>query len=121
MNSSKSNMVMVLLAIGLLLALVKLIYSFFDFYNVLDIVVFLIAGFIFGGKVPPNQWPLGLLLTLPTIALCLFFVINLGYASIAKGVGTAYAIAIIVIPLATGIGLFVNAKRTLRRSAEKNK
>jgi hypothetical protein len=112
---------MVLMAIGLLLAMAKLIYSFFDFYNILDIVVFLIAGFIIGGKIPSNQWPLGLLLTLPTIALCLFFVINLGYSSIVKGVGTAYAVSLIVIPLAAGIGLFIRSKRTIRKSVEHNK
>lgn len=119
MNSSTSNTVIQLLAFGLILAVVKFVYIFFDFYNVLDFVVFLAAGIILGGKVPSNRWALGLLLSLPAFALCLFFVINLGYSSIVNGVGTSFAVSLIVIPMATSIGIFIKTKRALRRSVEK--
>jgi hypothetical protein len=56
---------------------------------------------------------------LPAFALCLFLVMKLGYSSIMDGVGTSYAISLIVIPVATGIGIFINAKRALRTRAEK--
>lgn len=110
MNSIKQNKVTQLLAIGLLLAIIKLIYSFFYFTNILDFIVFLTGGIVLGRLVPSNQRTLGLLLALPAFLLCLFFVINLGYASILNGVGTSYAISLLVVPLATGIGLFINAK-----------
>ncbi|ULQ53375.1 hypothetical protein [Flavihumibacter fluvii] len=119
MNTSTSNTVIQLFAFGLILAVIKLVFIFFDFYNILDFVVFLAAGIIFGGKVPSNRLALGLLLSLPAFALCLLFVINLGYSSIVNGIGTSYAVSLIVIPVATCIGVFINAKRALRRSIEK--
>lgn len=118
MNSSTIKTVFQLLAFGLILAALKFVYLFFDFYNILDIVVFLGAGILLGGKVPSNRWALGLLLSLPAFVYCLFVVINLGYSSIVKGVGTSYAISLIVIPIATSIGIFINAKRSLRKSVE---
>jgi len=115
MNKSKSATAAILLAIGFILALIKIIYLFFDFYNVLDLVIFSIAGFAFGLRVPPNSLALGLLLALPAFALCLFFVLRLGYSSIVQGVGTSYAISLIVIPLATFIGIIIRQKRSQKR------
>ena len=115
MNKSTSKTAAILLAIGFMLALIKVIYSFFDFYNVLDLVIFSIAGFAFGLRVPPNRLAFGLLLALPAFALCLFFVLMLGYSSIVQGVGTAYAISLIVIPLATFIGIIIRQKRSQKR------
>ena len=119
MNSNKSGTVVQLLGFGLILAVVKIVYIFFDFYNILDFVVFLTAGIILGGKVPSNRKALGLLLSLPAFVLCLFFVIRLGYTSIISGVGTSFAVSLVVIPVATIIGVFINSKRTLRRSIVK--
>ena len=119
MNSNTSNTVIELLAFGAILAVVKIVYMFFDFYNILDFVIFLTAGIILGGKVPSNRRALGLLLSLPAFALCLFFVIRLGYTSIVNGVGTSFALSLIVIPVATIIGVFINAKCTLGRSIMK--
>jgi hypothetical protein len=105
----------------MILAVIKLIYLFFDFNNILDFVVFLIAGVILDGKVSSNRWALGLLLSLPAFALCLLVVINLGYSLIVNGVGTSFTVSLIVIPVATIIGVFVNVKRTLLRSVEKKR
>lgn len=115
MNKSTSQTAAILLAIGLILAFIKVIYLFFDFYNILDLVIFSIAGFAFGLRVPPNRVALGLLLALPACVLCLFFVLRLGYSSIVQGVGTSYAISLIVIPLATFIGIIIRQKRSLKR------
>jgi len=40
MTASKSNIVFQVLAFGLILAMIKLVYLFFDFNNILDFVVF---------------------------------------------------------------------------------
>jgi peptidoglycan/LPS O-acetylase OafA/YrhL len=119
MNSNTSSTVIQLLAFGLMLAMIKLFYSFFDFYNILDVVVFLAAGIILGGKVPSKRWVLVLLLALPAFTLCLLFVLRLGYSSIVNGVGTSFAVSLILIPVATSIGVFINAKRALRTRVEK--
>jgi hypothetical protein len=42
--------------------------------------------------------------------LCLFFILRLGYASIVQGVGTSYTISLILIPLATFIGIAIRLK-----------
>jgi hypothetical protein len=101
-----------LLALGFMLAFIKIIYLFFDFYNILDLVVFSIAGFAFGRRVPSNRLALGFLLALPAFVLCLFFVLRLGYASIVQGVGTSYIISLILIPLATFVGIAIRLKRS---------
>lgn len=102
-----------LLIYGLLLAGIKLVYLFFDPYGVLDLPVFLTAGFLLGGKVPSNQRFWGLLLALPTVLLCLFFVMKNGYSSILSGMGTSFAISLVLVPLATGLGLWVRKRRNL--------
>ena len=115
MNKITSKTAAILLAIGFILALIKVIYLFFDFYNVLDLIVFSIAGFVFGLRVPPNRLAFGLLLALPPFVLCLFFVLRLGYSSIVQGVGTSYAISLIVIPLATFIGIIFRQKLSQKK------
>ncbi len=77
-NASKSNTVFQVLAFGLILAMIKLVYLFFNFYNILDFVVFLAAGVILSRKVSSNRWALWLLLSLPAFTLCQLLVINLG-------------------------------------------
>lgn len=119
MNPSTKSNTFQLLVFGGILAAIKLVYLFFDFYNILDLVVFLAAGMTLGGKAPSNRRWLGLLLALPAFALCLLIVINLGYSSIVNGVGTSYAVSLIVIPVSTSIGIFINVKRGLRRRVEK--
>jgi hypothetical protein len=119
MSSTAGRVIIQLLAFGLILAIIKIVYLFFDPYNILDFIVFLAAGIMLGGKVPSNRRFLGLLLALPAFALCLFFVIRNGYSSIMHGIGTSYAISLIVIPVATSIGIFINAKRAHRISVEK--
>lgn len=111
MNSKSSEISLEIVAFGILLAGVKLIYSFFDAYNVLDLVVFLFAGIILGARVPSDRRPLGLLLALPSFVLCLVFTLKNGFSSIMEGVGTSYAISLVLIPLATGIGLWINSNR----------
>jgi len=118
MVKSIPQTVFFLLVVGAILALFKLIYLFLDFYNVLDLVVFAIAGFAFGHKVPSANKALGLLLALPAFVLCLFFVINLGYSSITKGVGTAYAISLFAIPAATLLGIYLRQRRDRKKAAQ---
>lgn len=100
-----------LLIYGLLLAGIKLVYMFFDPFGILDLPVFLTAGFLLGGKVPSNQWFWGLLLALPTFFLCLLFVMKNGYSAFISGVGTSFAISLVLVPLATGLGLWIRKKR----------
>lgn len=110
MKKETFKSILILSVFGLLLAFIKIIYLFFDFYNILDIVVFSIAGFALGPKVPPNRLALGGLLALPAFLLCLILVLRLGYSPLLQGVGTSYALSLILIPLATYIGIMIRLK-----------
>lgn len=116
MNNSTAKTSIILLCLGLLLALAKIIYLFFDFYNILDLVVFFGAGFTLSRKVTTKRLTAGVLLFLPAFALSLFFVIRLGYSSISQGIGTSFAVSLVVIPLATFIGITIGAKRANHKS-----
>lgn len=100
-----------MLGFGLVLLIAKLVWMFFDPFNIMDTLVFVTAGILLGGKIPTGQKALALLLALPAVMLCLFFVVQNGYKNIVNGQGTSYAISLIVIPLATMIGVYINKRR----------
>jgi hypothetical protein len=107
MNSTIIKAIVPFLGYGVALAGIKLIYLFFGINTILDIVVFLVAGFAIGRKVTENRWALTVGLSLPAFLLCLLFVIRLGYQSIIDGVGTSHAISLVVIPIATAVGVLM--------------
>ena len=111
MNSSTGSNVFQLLTFGLILAVLKVVYMFFDPSNITDFIVFLTAGYLLGGKVPASKKWLGLLLCLPALALCFLFVIKNGFTAIMNGIGTSYAIAFFVIPAATLLGIYIYTRR----------
>lgn len=119
MSTSTSSSVIQLLAFGLLLAVLKVVYMFIDPFNIADFIVFLTAGYLLGGKVPANKKWLGLLLCVPTLVICFLAVKRNGFTAIMNGIGTTYAIAFIVIPAATLLGIYLYTKRTLRKSVTK--
>ncbi|HSN47449.1 MAG TPA: hypothetical protein VLR29_01690, partial [Flavobacterium sp.] len=92
---------------GMALAGIKLIYSFFDFTTVLDFIVFIIAGFVIGRMVAEKTWVLTIGLAFPTFLLCVFFLIQIGYQPLSNGVGTSYAWSLLVVPIATCVGIVV--------------
>lgn len=110
MKSKAGDLIIQTLAFGLILAGIKLVYSFFSFFYLLDFIVFLAAGYLFGAKFPLGQRFKGLFLALPAFALSLFFVTQNGLSSIFAGIGTSHAISLVVIPIATGIGILFNKK-----------
>lgn len=114
MKWSPAKTIIVLSLLGLLLAPLKLIYSFFPFFNILDIVIFLGIGYVLGGKVSEDRWQWGLLLAFPAFALSAFFVTRLGIDSIVSGVGTGWAISSVLLPGASCVGIALGAKRALR-------
>lgn len=110
MKNKAIELILQMFAYGLILAGIKLVYSFFAFFYLLDLIVFLVAGILSGAKIPLDQRYLGLFLALPAFALSLFFVMQNGFTSISMGIGTSYAISLAVIPIATGLGILVNKR-----------
>jgi hypothetical protein len=91
MNKVEFNIIIQLLGLGVLVAVVKMIYSFFPYFNFLDFIVFFIAGYAVG-KITTDRVLIGMSIALPAWFLCLFFVLRLGYSNIMQGVGTGVAV-----------------------------
>ena len=117
MKWSKVKTTIVLSLLGLLLGGSKTVWLFFNFFNILDLVIFLGIGYALGGKVEGGRWLWGLLLALPAFALDSYFVARLGYSNIVTGIGTGYAISLVLTPLAACVGIALGAKRAQKNSA----
>ena len=117
MKWNKVKTTIVLSLSGLLLGGSKLVWLFFNFFNLLDLIIFLGIGYALGGRVAGGRWLWGLLLALPAFALDSYFVARLGYSQIFTGIGTGYVVSLVVIPFAACVGIALGAKRALRNSA----
>ena len=95
---------------GLFIGGSKIVWLFFNFYNILDLVIFLGAGYLLGSKVAGGRWLWGLLLALPAFALDLKFVSNLSYSNITAGIGTGYVVSLVLAPLAACVGIALGVK-----------
>jgi hypothetical protein len=109
-NRSNKPVYILALVVGLLIAPVKLVYSFLPFFNFTDVGVFGVLAGLFGYFRPAKSWRWGLWLSIPTILLCLAFVRLLGSDNLLKGVGTGWAISVLVIPLAACLGSYFGAR-----------
>jgi hypothetical protein len=101
----------ILLGIGFVFA--RIIYLFFDPYGICDVIIFTSTGYWLGNRLPPNRYLYALLLCLPSIVLCLFFAYQNGYSAIINGIGTVFVVSIVVMPIATFIGIFIKRRRTI--------
>jgi hypothetical protein len=116
MKAKSSVLIVQMLAFGFILAGIKLVYSFFSFFYLLDLIVFFSSGYLFGAKTRMGQRFLGLFLALPAFAMSLLFVIQNGLPSIFAGIGTSHAISLIIIPIATGIGILISSNKSANSS-----
>ncbi len=100
-----------LLAIGILIACSSIIYLFFNYYNIMDLLVFFTMGCLLSRKVYGNHWQWGLVLAIPCMLLNALIVYKQGYANISSGIGTGFLAALFVIPVAACLGMFVAGRR----------
>ena len=104
------------LGTGVLLAPIKLIYSFFPLFNLIDLAVFGLTGRYFGKRWPTAWWSTSLLLSLPALALVGAILRNLGRAELLAGVGTGWAISVLLVPGAALGGAYVGRRVTRMKS-----
>ena len=100
---------------GLLLGAVKLVYSFFPFFNITDLFVFGVGAFLLVRRFPVNFLVATLILCLPATAMSLYFVSGLGMERISSGVGTGWLVSAITIPISALIGSWFGARRPALR------
>jgi hypothetical protein len=97
-------------AVGIAAAFLRMVYIFFPMFNLLDLVVFGVAGYGVGRTRPKRRWLSFALIILPALAFIGFVLVNLGPQKVAEGVGIGHAYAAVLIPAATGIGLLVSGR-----------
>lgn len=94
---------------GLLLAPLKVILSFFPLFNLVDVVLFLAAGVIFGRWSGRRRWALGVALSLPAALVSGYFVVRVG-AGLLEGVGLGWALSVVLVPVSALVGVHVGAR-----------
>ncbi len=97
--------------VGLLLVPLKLIYSFFPLFNLVDIAVFGLTGRYFGKRWPAAWWITALLLSLPALSLVALILQNLSLAELLAGVGTGWAVSALLVPGAALGGAYIGRRR----------
>jgi len=104
--------------IGLFLLGLKLVYSFFPYFNVTDVVVFALVGGASAHFNPDCGKSSALAASLPATLLCLAIVWRLGLSNLSTGVGTGWLISAFLIP-ASALGGAVLGEYLQRRSRSK--
>lgn len=99
--------VLTMLGFGTLIATLKVIYLLFNFYNILDVLVFLSAGYVLGRTISGGYFLWGVVLSLPCMLLDSFFVYRLGFSNVMSGIGTSYLMALAVVPLSACMGVWL--------------
>lgn len=105
------------IAIGLAVVPVKLIYSFFPLFNLIDVLLFAALGWLWGRRSASADVIQTLQFSAPAMVLCTFFLIRLGAANLMRGVGVGWFISLVIIPLATYGGMRFAASQ-VRHSSE---
>ena len=111
MQWNKRDTITALLGIGLLLAASKIVYLFFNFLNIVDVLVFVGAGYFVGLKVFQRRWQWGFVLAIPCMVFDAIIVYNQGYTNIMAGIGTSFLIALVVVPLSACFGIWLKCKK----------
>lgn len=106
------------LLLGMILGLLKLLYSFLPLFNILDVVVFgLVGGLVARRYGSPAYLPL-LAAILPAMMVTSWALFNLSWSELLDGIGTGWLLSALLIPSSAIIGGRVaGRKRPLERQA----
>lgn len=109
-SESRGNpLYLVAISLGLVAVPLKLIYSFFPLFNLVDVGLFLGIGLIFGRWSGRNRWTLAVALALPTVLISGYFAVRVG-ASLLEGVGLGWALSVILVPSSAVGGLYAGVR-----------
>ena len=119
MGLKASGLLLWLLAFigGLLLVPVRLVVSFFPFFNIAEVILFggtsLLLAWIFKAR----SWVWALLVAGPTCLLVLRILNRLGLENLSHGIGTGHAVSLILIPVVACLGAMWGVRLARRHSA----
>lgn len=97
------------IGLGLVAAPLKVIYSFFPLFNLVDVGSFLAIGFLFGRWSGRNRWTWAVALALPTVLISGYFAVRVG-ASLLEGVGLGWALSVVLVPASAVAGLYTGVR-----------
>ena len=106
----KTMTIITLFIVGIGLAVIKIFFYLFPLGALTDTILFFVFGYIFGAKVYHKKWSWGVLLALPAIGVCLYFLSHLKGEAIISGAGINEVISIVVMSLAACLGMFLRIK-----------
>lgn len=96
--------------ISVALALFKLVYSFFPYFFILDVLIFGLVGVIAGYFQPGRRFALAATASLATVLLCIAIVARVGADQLAAGVGTWWLISLVMVPTAAVVGAAIGGR-----------
>lgn len=116
MGSNDRSLVLLLLAYlaalgaGVVLVFVKIAYSFFPLFNVLDAIVFGTVGILFGTWRKGMWWLKGFLLAAPCLVVSWRSLLDLSPTEVQAGAALGWAVSAVLVPAAAIIGAWLGAR-----------
>jgi hypothetical protein len=98
------------LAAGVVLVFVKIAYSFFPLFNVLDAIVFGGIGVFFGGWRRGMWWLKGFLLAAPCLVVSWRSLMDLSPTEVEAGAALGWTVSAVLVPAAAIIGAWLGTR-----------
>lgn len=95
---------------GIIFALIELVYTFFPFFYVLDVILFLLVGSYVQRKYIVRKRERILYGVLPSMILILFFLYRLGKENLLGDEGAGWLISFFLIPFSAILGSYLQRR-----------
>lgn len=95
---------------GILFSLIKLAYTFFAFFYVLDVILFILVGSFIERRYVLRKKERIVFAVLPSMILILFFLYKLGLENIYSAVGAGWLISFFLIPFSALLGSYLQSR-----------
>lgn len=95
---------------GIFLGVLKLAWSFFPFFNLVDMLVFGSIGAFISRRYESGKMLRLLFSVLPSLILISAIIINLGLNKVLEGIGIGWALSLIIIPGSAFLGSYLQDK-----------
>jgi hypothetical protein len=108
---------MLCLILGVVAALARVVYFFFPFFNIMDVIVFgSIAAYVAYHR--PHRWWLWVLIVItPTMVFVARTVSQSTIENLKQGIGTGHVLSALLIPIAAAISGVFAARIASRKQA----
>lgn len=95
---------------GILLGVLKLAWSFFPLFNLLDVLVFGAIGAFISRRYESGRTLRLIFAVIPSLILIAAIIINLGFNKVLEGIGIGWALSLVLIPVSAFLGSYFQNK-----------